>query len=132
MPLMINRGVAQQDLFKGGFIAESFSFWLKSPKKAPNHSPESSPKKKMFSNLAPFFGDLSQSEKLSEIKPPLARVLCQKTKKGYKTFLSLLPHDDGHFLGNSVATYRHFIFHKTFHSFSFLLTIVKTVSSWNR
>ena len=25
-------------------------------------------------DLAPIFGDLSQSEKLSEIKPPLARV----------------------------------------------------------
>ena len=38
------------------------------------------------SDLAPFFGDLSQSEKLSEIKPPLVlRRLLVET--GYKYFL---------------------------------------------
>ena len=51
-------------------ISEISSHWLQSPKKVPNYYPE------YYlpiegSDLAPFFGDWSQSEKLSEIKQPL-------------------------------------------------------------
>ena len=59
---------------KGGLISETFSlwfkseiigvkslFWAQSTKREDSHD----------SDLAPFFWDLSQSEKLSEIKPPL-------------------------------------------------------------
>ena len=55
---------------KDGLISERFSIWLKSPQNVPNHSTEHL----LFSwsQLAPIFGDLSQSEQLSEIKPPLA------------------------------------------------------------
>ena len=42
--------------FTGCLISESVPIWLKSPKHVTNHSPE--------------IGDLRQSEKLSEIKPP--------------------------------------------------------------
>ena len=31
-------------------------------------------------NMAPIFGDLSQSEELSEIKPPLVAVFCMAEK----------------------------------------------------
>ena len=63
---------------KGGLISESFSFWLKSPKMgAKSRSWASS----LFvdspqgCSLVPIFGDLSQSEKLSEIKPPLLQLI---------------------------------------------------------
>ena len=55
---------------KGGLISERFSIWLKSPQTVPNHSTEHLLFR--WSQLAPIFGDLSQSEQLSEIKPPLA------------------------------------------------------------
>ena len=59
-------------LTKSGLISESLSLWLKSPKKVPNHSPEHyPPKKAQESELTPFFGDMSQRDKLSEIKLPL-------------------------------------------------------------
>ena len=50
-------------------------------KMVPNHCPEHyPPKEKKFIaqgiDLAPIFGDLSQSKKLSEIKPPLAFKQC--------------------------------------------------------
>ena len=60
-------------LGRGGLISVSFSFWLKSP----NNGVKSlswalcTTKEKVLSELAPLFGDLSQNEKLSEIKPPL-------------------------------------------------------------
>ena len=50
---------------KGGLISESLSLWLKSHKKgAKNHYHE---------HLLGFLGDLSQSEKLSEIKQTSTR-----------------------------------------------------------
>jgi hypothetical protein len=61
-------------VLKGSLISEPFSYWLKSPKKrqitplSTIHLIENAQR----SDLAPIFGDLSQSEKLSEIKPPLA------------------------------------------------------------
>ena len=52
---------------KGGLILESLSLWLKSPKKeVPNHYSEHYPHKRkdaQDSDLAPFWVDLSQSEK---------------------------------------------------------------------
>ena len=42
-----------------------------SKKKVPNHDLEQYPPKEKGSDLAPFFEDLSQSQKLSEIKEPL-------------------------------------------------------------
>ena len=55
---------------KGGVISESFSIWLKSPKKVPNHDPEHYPPK-TFCTV--FFGYLSQSENPFEIIPPLQK-----------------------------------------------------------
>ena len=46
----------------------------------PNHSPEHyPPKEKMLRGVSwhLFFGDLSQSEKLSKIKPPLGSYVCK-------------------------------------------------------
>jgi hypothetical protein len=40
--------------------------------KEQNHSPSKENMYAQESDLAPFFGDLSRSEKLSEIKPPLS------------------------------------------------------------
>jgi hypothetical protein len=51
---------------KGGLISESFSLWLKSPKKVPNYSPEHLHFRWIVlcylhgSDLARIFGDLSQ------------------------------------------------------------------------
>ena len=66
----------------GGLVSESFSMWLKPPKKVPNHYTVVSstyPDHLLFRWIVLrtviwhlFFGDLSQIEKLSEIKPPLA------------------------------------------------------------
>ena len=44
---------------RGRLISEHFSVWLQSPKKG--------------AKSRPFFGDWSQSEKLSEINPPLIK-----------------------------------------------------------
>jgi hypothetical protein len=56
-------------------ISESFSICLKSRKKRcqiiPEHLVLRAKDGVKESDLAPFFGDLSQSEKLSEINPPL-------------------------------------------------------------
>ena len=57
---------------KGGLISESLSVWLKSPKMDAKSLPwallvDSA----QGMDLAPIFGDLSKSEKLSDIKPPL-------------------------------------------------------------
>ena len=41
-----------------------------SKKKVPNHDPEQHPPKEKGSDFAPFLEDLSQSQKLSEIKEP--------------------------------------------------------------
>ena len=49
--------------YKGGLISESFWLCLKPPT---NNSPQH-----FDTNLPHLFGDLSQSEKLSEIRPPL-------------------------------------------------------------
>ena len=59
---------------KGSLISELFLFWLKFPKKVPSQYPvHYSLKEKMLRMVIWHFlgGDLSQSEKLSEIKPPL-------------------------------------------------------------
>ena len=62
-------------LLKGGLFSENFSLWLKSPKQKSNKSLSWAPfpyvDSAQNSDLAPFSGDLSQSEKLSENKPPL-------------------------------------------------------------
>ena len=45
------------------------------PKKFPDHFPKHYPHKDKLlrrSNIAPFFGGLSQNDNLSEIKPPLS------------------------------------------------------------
>ena len=59
---------------KSSLISEYFFLWFKSPKKVPNcHYPEHLPlilDSAKDSDLSPLFEDLSQSEKLSEIKPP--------------------------------------------------------------
>jgi uncharacterized Fe-S cluster-containing radical SAM superfamily enzyme len=63
---------------KGGLFSESFSLWLKSQKKkVPNYCPEHYPRKEKTLRVViwhPFFKDLSHSEKLSEIKPPLVLI----------------------------------------------------------
>ena len=58
--------------FKGGLISESFSIWLKPPKRGAKYYPEQYPPKEKDSEMAPFLGDLSQSENCSDIKPHLA------------------------------------------------------------
>ena len=60
---------------KGGLISESFLFWLKSPKMGAKLWPWALLAKREHAqgrDLAPVFGDLSRSEKPSEIEPPLA------------------------------------------------------------
>ena len=65
---------------KGGLISESFSLWLKSPKTgAKSLSWELLTKREDAQDKkcsVSFFGDLSQSEKRSEIKPPLVVLGC--------------------------------------------------------
>ena len=60
---------------KGGLISESFLHWLQSPKECAKHCSEhllyslgDRPQDKDFGH---FLGDSSQSEKISEITPPL-------------------------------------------------------------
>ena len=60
---------------KGGLISESFFHWLQSPKECAKHCSEhllyslgDRPQDKDFGH---FLGDSSQSEKISEITPPL-------------------------------------------------------------
>ena len=48
------------NISRGGLISESFELWLKSSKKEDAQAYV----------FAIYFGDLSRSEKLSEIKPP--------------------------------------------------------------
>ena len=70
---MINKtGTRLITSFKGVLISESFSIWLKSPKKRCKNYPEHYPPKEKDSEIAPSLGDLSQSENCSDIKPPLA------------------------------------------------------------
>ena len=73
------------DFCKGSLISESFSLWLKSQKKMPNHSTALSTWRKdpQESDLALFFWVLSQSEKLPEIKPPLVQTAVHR-----KSFIS--------------------------------------------
>ena len=62
-------------IFKGWLISESFSFCFKSPKKVPNHYLEHYPHKVEMLRIVirhVFFGNLNQSEKLSEINQPLS------------------------------------------------------------
>ena len=57
---------------KGSLISESFSLWHE--KQLPNHAPEHYVFRWIMVRgviCHHFLGDLSQSEKLSEIKPPL-------------------------------------------------------------
>ena len=65
------RGAPYQPTAKGSLISESFSLQLQSLKKVPNHLPEHYPPKEKGVIWYPFFGDWSQSEKLSEMKQPL-------------------------------------------------------------
>ena len=77
------------EIFKGGLVSESFSHWFKSvsPKKCQNTvlSTIHLTKSAQESDLTPYFGDSSQSEKLSEIKTPLYDV--------WNTVLSLIIRD---------------------------------------
>ena len=55
-------------------ISESFSLWLKSPKRGAKSLPcalSTQRKDAQGTNLAPLFGDLSRNEKLSGIEAPL-------------------------------------------------------------
>ena len=73
--LIIPHQLTIQYVRKGGLISECFSLWHKSPQnKVPNHDS----KHLLFRwivaqdrDLAPFLGDLSQDEKLSEVNPPV-------------------------------------------------------------
>ena len=59
---------------KGGLILESFSLWLKFQTKSVNYFPEHYPsREKMLRTviLAIFLNNFSESEKPSEINPPL-------------------------------------------------------------
>ena len=76
---------------KGGLISESFSLQLKSPKLAAKSfsflREDAQGDSAEDRDLASFFGDLSQSEKLSEIRPPLALHFAKIENKGIsKTF----------------------------------------------
>ena len=63
-PFSHNFGVLRL-LFKGCLFSESFSLWLPWAL---------STEDALGSDLTPFFGDLRQSENLSEIKPPLIHI----------------------------------------------------------
>ena len=67
---------------RGGLISESFIyFWLKYPKKGDKSLTWTSSLQVEESNLAPFIGELRQSEKSSEIKSPLPKLDCIYYKK---------------------------------------------------
>ena len=73
-----NKAMVRYIFTKVGLISESFSCWLQSPTKC----------SKNYSDLYPrrivcgiFLGDLSQSKKLSEIKPPLKFIYSEKATK---------------------------------------------------
>ena len=71
-PDAVPRKIAKKP--KGSLISESPSLWLKSSKNVSNHFPEHNPHKEKMVRVVIwqlFFEDLSQSEKFSEIKPPL-------------------------------------------------------------
>ena len=70
---------------KGCLISKKFSLWLKSPKKGATHYPERYLSKypPQGSDLASFWGDLSQSENLSEIKPLLMITVSAISKNLY-------------------------------------------------
>ena len=72
-------------LAKGGLISESFSLLYKFPKKiAKSLSWALSTYREVaqYSDLASFWGDLSQSEKIIEIKPPLCYPpLCKNVRR---------------------------------------------------
>ena len=76
---------------KGGLISESFSLWLKSPNLSAKSCPWS-----LFtyrnegSVIGTHFGDLSKSEKVSEIKPPLV------SDKNFSDLIGLLGENWGH------------------------------------
>ena len=59
---------------KGGLISEIFYFGTNLKKWVPNHSSEHYSPKKMLREVIWHFGDLSQSEKLSEINPTLVHL----------------------------------------------------------
>ena len=59
-------------LIKGDLFTEIFLCWLLSLKKCAKHCPEHL--RDLDIDLAHFFGGWSQSEKLYEIEPPLARL----------------------------------------------------------
>ena len=64
-----------------------------SKKKVSNHDPEHYPsKEKMLRVLQLSFGDLSQSEKLSEIKPPLVTLeVIEFLLRGVKIIICIIP-----------------------------------------
>ena len=67
---------------KGGLITEKLSLWLKSKSKVPNHSPQHLLFRWIVLRIVIchlLFWDLNQSEKRSEIKPPLASGLWRHT-----------------------------------------------------
>ena len=62
---------------KGGLISESFTLWLTSLKKLLNYDPEHYPTREKMLRVVIWhllFGDVSQSEKLFEIKLPLSKL----------------------------------------------------------
>ena len=70
---MINKtGTRLITSFKGGLISESFSIWLKSPKRGAKNYHEHYRPKENNSEMASLLGYLSQSENSSDIKLPLA------------------------------------------------------------
>ena len=65
----------QRPTRKGGPISESFTLWRTSLKKLLNYDPEHYPPREKMLRVVIWhllFGDVSQSEKLSEIKLPLS------------------------------------------------------------
>ena len=72
-------------LIKGDLISEFFSLWLKSSKKGAKSLSWvlSTQREDVYDIELALFLDLSQNEKLSEIRPPLVDLLALK-KKGLK------------------------------------------------
>ena len=72
-----------------GLISESLSLWLTSLKVGAKSFPWALSIKRenvQGTDLASIFGDVGQSEKLSEIKPPLAQVVFQNSKYNHYNF----------------------------------------------